>query len=52
MKRDTQHIEIPQGEPVGIVISRGHEPELAPRFVAYMWAPVPDDETPLGHKAA
>ena len=31
-------------EPVGIVISRGWEPEKAPRFTAYEWAPGPDDE--------
>ena len=31
-------------EPVGIVISRGWEPERAPRFAAYEWAPGPDDE--------
>ena len=31
-------------EPVGIVISRGREPETTPRFSAYVWAPYPDDE--------
>jgi hypothetical protein len=31
-------------EPVGIVISRGSEPETTPRFSAYIWAPYPDDE--------
>jgi hypothetical protein len=31
-------------EPVGIVISRGREPEPTPRFVAYVWAPSPEDE--------
>lgn len=31
-------------EPVGIVISRGREPETTPRFSAYMWAPGPEDE--------
>jgi hypothetical protein len=31
-------------EPVGIVISRGREPETTPRFSAYVWAPFPDDE--------
>ena len=31
-------------EPVGIVISRGWEPEKAPRFSAYVWGPYPDDE--------
>ena len=33
-----------QDEPVGIVISGGHSPEPAPRFFAYIWAPVPEDE--------
>lgn len=31
-------------EPVGIVISRGREPETTPRFLAYVWAPYPDGE--------
>lgn len=31
-------------EPVGIVISRGREPETPPRFAAYVWAPYPEDE--------
>jgi hypothetical protein len=31
-------------EPVGIVISRGWEPETTPHFSAYVWAPGPDDE--------
>ena len=31
-------------EPVGIVISRGREPETTPRFSAYVWAPYPEDE--------
>lgn len=31
-------------EPVGIVISRGREPETTPRFSAYVWAPFPDEE--------
>lgn len=42
MKHETQ---IQCDEPVGIVISRGWEPETLPRFSAYMWAPAPDDET-------
>ena len=33
----------PFDEPVGIVISRGHEPETTPRFSAYVWAPYPGD---------
>lgn len=39
-KADQSQLE----EPVGIVISRGWEPEKAPRFTAYEWAPGPDDE--------
>jgi len=31
-------------EPVGIVISRGREPETTPHFSAYVWAPGPEDE--------
>lgn len=40
MKKTPQHDK----EPVGIVISRGWEPETTPRFSAYVWAPSPDDE--------
>jgi hypothetical protein len=28
-------------EPVGIVISRGADTEVQPRFVAFEWSPVP-----------
>ena len=38
-KMQTQH-----DEPVGIVISRGRDPETAPRFSAYVWAPFPEEE--------
>jgi hypothetical protein len=31
-------------EPVGIVISRGREPETTPHFFAYVWGPCPEDE--------
>jgi hypothetical protein len=31
-------------EPVGIVISRGREPEATPHFWAYVWAPFHEDE--------
>lgn len=49
MQHDTQ----PQtDEPVGIVISRGWEPETTPRFSAYMWAPVPEDELEPDEQAA
>jgi len=40
MKQHAQHDE----EPVGIVISRGWEPETTPRFSAYVWSYGPDDE--------
>lgn len=39
-------------EPVGIVISRGREPESTPRFSAYVWAPFPDDELDKKGQAA
>ncbi len=39
-------------EPVGIVISRGWEPETTPRFTAYMWAPFPEDELEPEESAA
>ncbi|MEO7770546.1 MAG: hypothetical protein ABIX19_05905 [Gemmatimonadaceae bacterium] len=34
-------------EPVGIVISRGWEPETTPRFSAYVWSYGPEDEAEL-----
>ncbi len=45
-------------EPMGIVISRGSRVEVAPKFLAYVWAPAPDDVAELldiantGSKAA
>jgi hypothetical protein len=39
-----QSIQVMDDEPVGIVISRGYEPETTPRFSAYVWAYGPDDE--------
>jgi len=39
-------------EPVGIVISRGWEPEKTPRFTAYEWAPGPDDELEMDAQPA
>jgi hypothetical protein len=39
-------------EPVGIVISRGREPETVPRFSAYVWAPFPDEELEKKGQAA
>lgn len=40
-----------RSEPVGIVISRGWEPEKAPRFSAYVWGPYPDDEREIEEQA-
>lgn len=40
MKQTVAHDD----EPIGIVISRGWEPETTPRFSAYVWAPFPEDE--------
>ena len=39
-------------EPVGIVISRGREPETTPRFWAYVWAPYLEDEIEKDVQAA
>lgn len=36
--------QIESEEPVGIVISRGWEPETTPKFSAYVWAPAPGEE--------
>lgn len=41
MKHEVQSMS---EEPVGIVISSGWEPEAAPRFSAYVWAPWPDED--------
>ena len=45
-------IPLPYDEPVGIVISRGREPETTPRFSAYVWAPFPEDELEKKGQAA
>ena len=37
-------------EPVGIVISRGLDPEPAPAMFAYIWAHAPDPEEPRTSK--
>lgn len=43
---------VQEEEPVGIVISRGSRDEPPPRVWAYVWGPVPDDDTPptIGHR--
>ena len=46
MLRRRQPAELSQ-EPVGIVISRGADVEVRPRFVAFEWSPVPEDEIEL-----
>jgi len=42
-KSTKRHEALESTEPVGIVISRGRETELPPRFSAYMYAPAPDE---------
>ncbi len=49
MKHDAK-VEVE--EPVGIVISRGWEPEGVPRFVSFEWSPGPADEIESDIKAA
>lgn len=34
----------PPQEAIGIIISQGDRREPAPRFAAFVWGPVPDDE--------
>ncbi|MCA2984052.1 hypothetical protein [Gemmatimonas sp.] len=34
-------------EPIGIVIADGGRAPMAPRFSAFVWGPVPDDEPEL-----
>ena len=34
---------VSEQEPVGIVISRGSRQEAVPMFLAYVWAPAPED---------
>jgi hypothetical protein len=46
MIKRVQQETIP-AEPVGIVISRGDRAEPAPRFVAFVWGPAPEDEAEL-----
>jgi hypothetical protein len=33
---------IPSAEPIGIVISRGAQPEHRPTVFAYVWGPAPE----------
>jgi hypothetical protein len=44
MPKSRQTIEQVQ-EPMGIVISGWPRAEVAPRVHAYVWGPVPDEET-------
>lgn len=42
-------------EPIGIIISRGSRDEATPRFSAYVWGPVPEENEPRtsgSHRAA
>ena len=54
MQQDNSQTQTQFDEPVGIVISRGWEPETTPRFSAYMymWTPGDDDDTELDAQAA
>ena len=54
MQQDKTQTQTQFDEPVGIVISRGLEPETTPRFSAYMymWAPELDDDSELDAQAA
>jgi hypothetical protein len=51
MRLSRKHVTT--GEPIGIVIADGSLPSAEPRFLAYVWGPVPDldeeseRETPL-----
>jgi hypothetical protein len=38
-------------EPVGIVISGGSRAEAAPKFLAYVWAPAPDEASEASDSA-
>ncbi len=47
-----REVEIEQ-EPMGIIISGGNRTEETPRFSAYVWGPVPTEETkPAGAMVA
>ena len=41
-----------EGEPVGIVISRGSRDEPTPAFFAYIWGPAPEAEDEVAHVVA
>jgi len=40
MRLSRKHVT--SGEPIGIVIADGSIPAAEPRFLAYVWGPVPD----------
>lgn len=40
MRLSRKHVTT--GEPIGIVIADGSLPATEPRFLAYVWGPVPD----------
>lgn len=42
MRLSRKHVTT--GEPIGIVIADGGLPTAEPRFLAYVWGPVPDLE--------
>ena len=39
-------------EPMGIIIAGGTQPEVAPRFAAYVWGPAPVEAEHEAPKAA
>jgi hypothetical protein len=52
MRLSRKHITT--GEPIGIVIADGSVPSAEPRFLAYVWGPVPDldEESEHGQQLA
>jgi hypothetical protein len=36
-------LAVSREEPMGIVISRGRDIDVLPRYRAYAWGPIPDD---------
>jgi hypothetical protein len=49
MRLSQKHI--PTDEPIGIVIADGGVPSAEPRFLAYVWGPVPDLDEESGVEA-
>jgi hypothetical protein len=50
---DSRQSVVEDQEPMGIVISRGSRAEVAPKFLAYVWAQAPEaTPTAVDAKAA